>query len=108
MGDAITNEEEATEARETAEEEYDAAVETAEGTEEALVTPLETLSGLRSTAAERTQDLVGALANEAAQEAAIAEEQSLVDEASEAHLAAILECKEARYDQYAETLAGEE
>jgi len=106
--DAILASEEATEAKETAEEEYDAAVETAEETEEDMVTPLETLSQLRATAVERTEELVAALGNESAQELAIAEEQGLVDEASEAHLVSIMECKEARYDQYAETLAGEE
>lgn len=107
-GDAIEASEEATSAKETAEEEYDSAVEAAEGTAEALVTPLETLAGLRGTALERTETLIEALANEAGQEAAISTEQDKVDEAAEAHLAAIVACKEARFDQYAAALAGEE
>lgn len=106
--DAILAEEEATEAKETAQEEYTAAEEAAEGTEEALVTPLEELSGLRATAVERTEELVEALGNESGQELAIAVEQGLVDEASEAYLEAIVECKAARYDEYAAALAGAE
>jgi len=106
--DAIGEESSATESRETAEEEYNSAVSSAEETEDALAAPLEELAGLRSTAVERTQELVEALSNEASQEQAIAGEQDLVDEASEAHLAALVTCRSARFDQYAEALAGAE
>lgn len=107
-GDAEEDQTEATEAKETAEEEYEAAVEAAEESAEALVTPLSELAGLRETAVEATEALVEALDNESDQEAAIGAESELVDEASEAHLAALVACRAARFDQYAAALAGEE
>lgn len=98
----------ATTAKTAADTAYSAQVTVAAGTATDLTTPLADLVTLRATAATATTALTTAVANDAANELLIAADKAKVAVATAAHLAAIVDCKEAEYDKYAAALAAAE